>query len=1212
MNRTITWILFSFICTGVLAAAEPVPTVTAREIQTTPVIDGRLDEACWQGQSEIPGFIKVGTNAPAAHQTRVRLARNNAWLFLAFECADPRAGEIKMTRTERDASVNRDESVEVFISPGTDGRTYYHFMLSAGNVQGDNRAEFGSRNIPWAAHWRSAAVSDATRQVWTAELAIPLFLLMDKSGSDAWRFNVCRNKWHHDAEASSWAPLAESFHTPEKFGVLRGLEKIAAVSMFAPVIAEAKLGNLTDLPERGYEVVATLQNQGALTGVVNLAAADVTAAGTRWTEPKRVNLAAGHKTEETVWVRFNEYEPRSSRARIALQDDLGSWEMTQAIRWERSLEPFTALMDRSFYTTESEFYLVYHSPLPASVLAASRIRITGAPLAAELVETNVAASGRIRLPLKLASNGAWQVEARLETANGKTLKAVTCELVKRDPNPAGNTVKIDHWRRCVLLNDRPFFPYGFYSAPPENFSLMAACGANSAVVWSPLDSTNLLATLDRAQSNGIYLQTSPFPDLTWSLHKEQASMSLLTTALRDTLPGVIGPLARHPALLAWHMFDEPPRTDAIRDALKAMHDTLCDLDGYHPALTGDYIILERDPIWTGLIDVGFPHHYWLPAGVEDRVDPRYLAKLREIRNASRDLMKPIWLGMVGEFHSITRRMMTPAERRVNVYLALINEFTGLYYFAWPAVHETTHATIREIRRELDALAPALMTRTPDQTFTVQGGDADSLQALLKAHPAGGGVLLAANTLNATVEVTFSIDGLADGTRIVRMFDPPPDKSAAGGGRAKGQTVQSARRNFLARWVAAFRDERGSLRSLTFVVKDQAWRERLEPYGVRAYRIPALPDATAQSIALKAVIRKDKTGAAKDADINLVVNAGFEGEGGWDGLAADKGVAVDPTRAHTGNRSLRLTRADAGAPQLQVVSALIILKPNTRYRIGAWMYGDIKSAPEKWGGPTLCVRNETRKENSVYFQSHAQQIQGQWQKREGFLDTGAEPETIRLALAAEARKFTGDAWVDDVFVEEMGVKKSRNLLPNSGFEYATTAEYPDRWMAGVDFRWLKAATLTPKPDALVRQDTVEKTEGQASLRLRGYVWLHSAPTRPLVGVRLEPDTDYVFSVYMKADRENFEVRFSSVDEKRHLVKVGKTWQRYHWPVRTGKQALLHATILTIGAMKYAGSEKELPVLWLDAAQFEKGTTPTEYVPDAYNLSDPGWASLESGI
>ena len=52
-----------------------------------------------------------------------------------------------------------------------------------------------------------------------------------------------------------------------------------------------------------------------------------------------------------------------------------------------------------------------------------------------------------------------------------------------------------------------------------------------------------------------------------------------------------------------------------------------------------------------------------------------------------------------------------------------------------------------------------------------------------------------------------------------------------------------------------------------------------------------------------------------------------------------------------------------------------------------------------------------------------------------------------------------------------------------------------------------------------------------------------------------------------------------------------------------------TLLPIGSMRYDGPAADLPVLWVDAAQFEEGTEPTEYAPDVYNLENTKWMALE---
>ena len=1156
------------------------PELAVAAVDRAPVIDGRLDDACWQRPPDIRQFLQVdGKGAPAEAPTQVWVGRDRGWLFLAFACTDPNVEAIDPADVSRDGPVHRDESVEIFVSPGTDGKTYQHFMLSVGNVQSDNRGDIerGDRHIPWDAHWRSATAGQPDQGRWVAEVAIPLFYFTSEAGRGRWRFNVCRSKWHDGQEAGSWALLSASYHDSARFGVLTGLAGLEPAPVFAPVIAEARIGNMTDLPEREYEVVAEIKNHGAAPGTVAMSAADVTDSTARWVDPNPVRLAAEHQTTAKAWIEFEEYQPRSSRARIVLRDDLGAWRFTRRISWERAQEPFAARMDRSYYTDEDAYFLVYHSPLSANVLEQCRVRVTGDALAEEVVVSPVLPSGRIRLPLVLGEPGSWTVTAALELADGKELKAVPCEVVRRAPKAAGTTVKIDRWRRCVLLDGEPVFPYGFYRAPPENYELMSGIGATSAVVWRPRSPEDLRAALDTAHEHGMKLFTSPVAHATWKYggNRTEVRLAAMREVMDTNLAELLQPVADHPGLLAYHIWDEPFRTEEVRDGLKAMHDALHELDGYHPVSTGDYIILEKDPVWLDIIDVAFPHHYWLPTGVEKRVDRRYLARLREIRNASRELMKPVWFGMVNEFHSKTRRMMTPRERRLNAYLTLIHEITGLYFFAWPTVHEQTHGAIADIRGEIDVLKPALFSRTPAQTFTLENADEDAVLALLKPHPEGGGVLLVANTLKTPVDLTVSVDGLPAEARVSRLF-----------GSVSPQRTQ-----------------------------DGAWIDRLDAYAVRAYRLSALPAAEAgRPLAIRAAVTnrdemlaglESRTGAQ-----NPVPNPGFEQEGGWSGIEGNPSVTLDTDFVRSGARALRLERTDASAAGDRVLSEPFVLKPNTRYRIGAWFFGRIESGPKKWGGPNLSVASETVEGYRLNLQTHVEHLQGRWHHRSGHLDVGPEPERIRLRIMAGTGKYSGTAWVDDVYVEELGLERSRNLMPNSGFEYATLPGYPDRWSAGPLTQYLTPETLTPNPDALVLQDKEVKYEGESSLRLRGYNWFHSQPTRANNGVRLDGDTDYVFSCYMKADREDYEVRLQVVDGERHHVHVGTTWERYHIPVHTPKGSVhLHVTGVTLGSMRYDGPAEDLPVLWIDAVQFEKGAEPTEYVPDAYNLSDPSWMSLE---
>ena len=76
-----------------------------------------------------------------------------------------------------------------------------------------------------------------------------------------------------------------------------------------------------------------------------------------------------------------------------------------------------------------------------------------------------------------------------------------------------------------------------------------------------------------------------------------------------------------------------------------------------------------------------------------------------------------------------------------------------------------------------------------------------------------------------------------------------------------------------------------------------------------------------------------------------------------------------------------------------------------------------------------------------------------------------------------------------------------------------------------------------------------------------------------------------------------------------VKSKTEWRRYSVGIRTSpKGGTLHVAIRTEGAQKFRGRGRA-PLFWLDAAQFEQSSEPTEYVADCYSLDSMGWLALE---
>jgi len=396
---------------------------------------------------------------------------------------------------------------------------------------------------------------------------------------------------------------------------------------------------------------------------------------------------------------------------------------------------------------------------------------------------------------------------------------------------------------------------------------------------------------------------------------------------------------------------------------------------------------------------------------------------------------------------------------------------------------------------------------------------------------------------------------------------------------------------------------------SLAVKDGVFTDKLEGYGTRAYEIINVAAPTDEVVQIELSLAPDpvEAQAGPGPSANLVRNGGFETDAAWVGVKPEGPAFLDTSSAFAGMRSLCL-RHDAGTPSVSVRLANLDLEPNKRYELSARLRGEFASGPSAWGGPTISVWSLASNKTLVYLQTHMKSL-GEWYQRKGSFRTGAEKETVQVALIAEARKYIGAAWIDDVVLREVRNCETRNLMRNSSFEHATLPHWPDRW--GSLFDTVTLDELCGGRNALFTQDDREAVDGSYSLRLRGFHQMASMPGRPDRGVVLAQGEPYVFSVYMKTDTEGKNVWLGGYDMGWTRFTLTKEWKRYHLtadPAVVNARRCLHMGIRTM----WAGKADELPgaTVWLDAAQFEQGTEPTEYVRDVYAPGDRAWMRAET--
>jgi hypothetical protein len=231
VRHIVGWVgLFATLCCGLLptnAHGEAVKFICAVQAAAPPIIDGVLDDACWQHAEVRDDFAFV--QEPKPRRTTIRCAFDAQHLYVAAECftddpadlaqgiAAARAvpGFDTILRKGFVGFTNR-QSLELFLDPGCSLRNHYQLLYNAaGGIRGGYRNRFDHAFSPTPSF--KASVGEG---VWRSEFVFPL--QTNEGGrplhvGDRWGINVARN----DAlPLAIWRPILGAWNEPKLFGIV--------------------------------------------------------------------------------------------------------------------------------------------------------------------------------------------------------------------------------------------------------------------------------------------------------------------------------------------------------------------------------------------------------------------------------------------------------------------------------------------------------------------------------------------------------------------------------------------------------------------------------------------------------------------------------------------------------------------------------------------------------------------------------------------------------------------------------------------------------------------------------------------------------------------------------------------------------------------------------------------------------------------------------
>ncbi len=217
------------------AARTDIPVYRAPRASSAPTIDGRLDDAAWRDAPVTASFVSTMTGDPASPHTEARITWDDANLYVAFDVDDD---FLKCDLSGHDPHLWEQDTVEIMVDPGGDGRNYFELQLSPTEQTFDTR--YDSRRVPqpfghvdWDSGMRGATVvhgtvnDDESDDGYVAEMAIPWSAFHAGSppadpprAGEEWRvaLYVLGARPAGQGGVGGSPPLVGDFHVPDRFG----------------------------------------------------------------------------------------------------------------------------------------------------------------------------------------------------------------------------------------------------------------------------------------------------------------------------------------------------------------------------------------------------------------------------------------------------------------------------------------------------------------------------------------------------------------------------------------------------------------------------------------------------------------------------------------------------------------------------------------------------------------------------------------------------------------------------------------------------------------------------------------------------------------------------------------------------------------------------------------------------------------------------------
>jgi hypothetical protein len=431
----------------------------------------------------------------------------------------------------------------------------------------------------------------------------------------------------------------------------------------------------------------------------------------------------------------------------------------------------------------------------------------------------------IRIPFDLNLQPAdYKIFANIKTWNRNIKYIAATDLIILDYK--SNEVKTDRLTGGLIVNRRPFFPFGFYCYSPVFRTLPEEEAVRGFNMMSPYQRI-LPELIDQRKA---YMDRCA--QLGMKVHYNLLSVSgggglgseiegLTSTEKRERLLKEIITFRDNPALLAWYIADEPNGNGLSPDSLKKVYRIIRENDPWHPVSVVFMVPFLSAKKFSDALDIVMADPYPVPDMPITMVGNVAGSLSKEFRGK-----RPLWIvPQVFGGGELWGREPTIQEIRSMTYQSIINGARGIQYFVRQGLnlYPKSTATWNECGRmavEIAELTPWLLS--DEEPIPVRSGS-NNILASSAVHD-GQLMIMAVNRTNSPQRAEYSISGYVSG-RVRVPFE----------------------NRFITVNAGYFSDQLSAFGTQVYLVNLKSRNETLKPWRDNLIRDPGFEDASSPGI-----------------------------------------------------------------------------------------------------------------------------------------------------------------------------------------------------------------------------------------------------------------------------------------------------------------------------------------------------------------------------